>query len=577
MALIEKLKFDVSLYEGLQNLECFGKKVGENWPVVYIINDNKEAYVGETHHASVRMKQHMENPERKKLTEIRLISGEDFNKSVILDLESFLIKHMGADGKYKLQNGNNGLQDHDYFNRLKYEGDFQIIWNALKEEKIVDHTIEEIENSNLYKYSPYKSLGNDQRKAEADILEAFEQYAKNENGVSIIVRGGAGTGKTILAIYLMKLFADINKENAAEPAEDVYIDENLESIFAADRLSGISKIGIVFPQATLKASVKDVFDHMSSLSKKMVLGTSDVVDDYIKTGKKFDLLIADEAHRLKCRNKGHLSSYPKFDSCNKSLGLDHDYGTELDWIMKCSRNQIIFRDELQTIRPCDIDADDFRDIIKKYSGVSMELALETQWRCEGGNDYISYLKSILACKPELEKCTFDNYDFKLYSDVDKMINDIKKLDSQIGLCRNAAGYAWKWKSKNKKDKSIYDIEIQGHKYRWNSTYENWIASENSINEIGCIHTLQGYDLNYVGLIVGEDIKFDPMTKKIYADKDCYFDQQGKSGVANDLGALKEYLTNIYLTLMTRGIKGTYLYICNDELREYFKNYVDVVD
>ena len=72
MALIEKLKFDVSLYEGLQNLECFGKKVGENWPVVYIINDNKEAYVGETHHASVRMKQHMENPERKKLTEIKI-------------------------------------------------------------------------------------------------------------------------------------------------------------------------------------------------------------------------------------------------------------------------------------------------------------------------------------------------------------------------------------------------------------------------------------------------------------------------------------------------------------------------
>ncbi len=572
MALIEKLKFDVNLYEGLQNLECFGKRVGENWPVVYIINDNEEAYVGETHHASVRMKQHMENPERKKLTEIRLISGEDFNKSVILDLESFLIKHMGADGKYKLQNGNNGLQDHDYFNRLKYEGDFQIIWNSLKDEKIVEHTIEEIENSNLYKYSPYKSLGLDQRKAEVDILEAFKQYAKNENGVSIIVRGGAGTGKTILAIYLMKLFADTNRDID----KNEYLDTP-EGVITADSISGISKIGIVFPQATLKASVKDVFDHMNSLSKKMVLGTSDVVDDYIKTGEKFDLLVVDEAHRLKCRNKGHLSSYPKFDSCNKKLGLDHDYGTELDWIMKCSRNQIIFRDELQTIRPCDIDADDFRDIIKKYSGVSMELALETQWRCEGGNDYISYLKDILACKPELKKCTFDNYDFKLYCDVDKMINDIKKLDSQMGLCRNAAGYAWKWKSKGKKDKSIYDIEIQGHKYRWNSTYENWIASRNSINEIGCIHTLQGYDLNYVGLIIGEDIKFNPMTKKIYADKDCYFDQQGKSGVANDPDALREYLLNIYLTLMTRGIKGTYLYICNDELRDYFKNYVDVVD
>lgn len=98
-----------------------------------------------------------------------------------------------------------------------------------------------------------------------------------------------------------------------------------------------------------------------------------------------------------------------------------------------------------------------------------------------------------------------------------------------------------------------------------------------MNEIGCIHTLQGYDLNYVGLIIGEDIKYDKETGKIYADKDHYFDQQGKSGVANDQEALKEYLLNIYLTLMTRGIKGTYLYVCDDDLREYFKRFVDVAE
>ena len=573
MAAIDKLEFDVNISENLLELEHYGKRVGENWPVVYILNNSREAYIGETHHASVRMNQHMDNPERRRLTEIRIISGEDFNKSVILDLEAFLIKHMGADGKYKLQNGNNGLQDHDYYNRTKYEEGFQHIWKNLKKEGLVEHSITEIENSNLYKYSPYKTLGTDQRAAEQKILEALAELVKVGKGVTIIVRGGAGTGKTILAIYLMTLFADINRKSVGEQNPDDYLDENAESVVAAESIRGITKIGIIFPQATLKESVKDIFKSISGLDKKMVMGTTEMVDEYLDSGKKYDLLIVDEAHRLKCRYNGHLSSYAKFDACNKALELSHDYGTELDWIMKCSWNQIIFRDELQTVRPCDITADNFRDIIDgKYNTTRMEIALDTQWRCLGGNDYINYLKELLACSPGLKKQVFEDYDFKIYTDVNRMVEDIKKLDAKLGLCRNAAGYAWKWISK--KDKSLCDIEIQGYKYRWNSTYKNWIASDNSINEIGCIHTLQGYDLNYVGVIIGNDLKFNPETKQIYADKDCYFDQQGKSGVASKPEELKEYIKNIYLTLMTRGIKGTYLYICDEALREYFMEYVE---
>lgn len=573
MAQIDKLQFDMHITENLKGITHYGKSVGENWPIVYVLNNDKEAYVGETHHASIRMNQHQANPDRNRLTEIRIISGNNFNKSVILDLESFLIKHMGADGKYKLQNGNNGLQDHDYYDRAAYQEDFRKIWNKLRKEGVVDHTITEIENSNIYKYSPYKSLGEDQIRAENEILSAFAEYAGGEDGVTIVVRGGAGTGKTILAIYLMKLFADVKRKSDIESVLDDHLDEDVETIYAAESLGNISKIGIVFPQSTLNASVKDVFKSIDGLSPKMVLSTSGVVDDYVATGEKFDLLIVDEAHRLKCRNKGHLSSYGKFDKCNKELGLDKMEGTELDWIKICSRNQIIFRDELQTVRPCDIDAEDFKKITeKRYRGPVVELGLDTQWRCEGGNGYINYVRNILSNrKPPFQ--TFENYDFKLYHDVDKMVQDIKAKNEEIGLCRNAAGYAWKWISK--KDKSLYDIEIDGHKYRWNTTYTNWIASPTSVDEIGCIHTLQGYDLNYVGLIIGEDIKFDRTTGEIYADKDCYHDQQGKSGVAFKPDELKQYLLNIYLTLMTRGIKGTYLYVCDDGLREYFEQYVEV--
>ena len=572
MATIDSFEFNIESVNEIRKLRHYGNMVGENWPVVYVLNDDKEAYVGETVNAARRAEQHLGNNQKKNLTEIRIITDKDFNKSVILDLESYLIKHMAADGKYSLINGNNGIQDHDYYNRSEYENGFKTIWNKLHKLGIVKSTIEDIENSELYKYSPYKSLGPEQRQAELDILKAFEEHRDDEGGVRIIVRGGAGTGKTILAIYLMKLFADINSKNDEVIELDDYLDEDAEYIYASERLVGIEKIGIVFPQKSLRTSLKDVFRGISSLSPDMVLDTTDVVNDYIKTGKKYDLLIVDEAHRLKCRDKGHLSFYPKYDKCNEALGLEKIPGTELDWIIKCSHNQIIFRDELQTIRPCDIDADDFRKIIEeRYPGTVIEQALNTQWRCMGGNDYVDYVKQILSNRAS-ERKTIENYDFKLYTDVDRMVRDIKELDEKMGLCRVAAGYAWRWVSK--KDKSAYDIVIDNHSYRGNSTYDNWITSKNAINEIGCIHTVQGYDLNYLGVIIGEDIKYNTDRKEIYADKNNYYDQQGKSGVAEDPEALRDYLTNIYLTLMTRGIRGTYVYVCDPALREYMAQFIE---
>ena len=572
MATVDKFDFTNDALIKIRSLKHYNAKVGENWPVVYVLNNDEEAYVGETVNAVRRTEQHLGNPAKRNLTEIRIITDKDFNKSVVLDLESYLIKHMAADGKYSLLNGNNGIQDHDYYDRSVYEDKFRLIWNKLKKLGVVKKTIEDIENSELYKYSPYKSLGSEQFNAEMEILQALEEYGACENGARIIVTGGAGTGKTILAIYLIKLFADINYKSIGDPDPDDYIDEDPEVVYAAERIDGINKIGIVFPQKSLRTSLKDVFKGIKSLDPSMVLDTTDVVRNYLETGEKYDLLIVDEAHRLKCRNKGHLSFYGRFDQCNRDLGLDKMKGTELDWIYMCSRNQIIFRDDLQTIRPCDIDAEDFREITeKRYPANVVRQALSTQWRCLGGNGYIDYLKKIMSCTVT-EHQKIDNYEFKIYDDVGKMHEDIKKLNDEFGLCRMAAGYAWRWITK--KDKNAYDIVIGNNKFRWNSTYDNWITTPNAVNEVGCIHTVQGYDLNYLGVIIGEDIKYDPVSKEIYVDKDNYFDQQGKSGVANDPESLREYISNIYITLMTRGIRGTFIYVCNPELRNYMEKFID---
>jgi len=570
---IDTFDFNTTTSSQVSQLRHDKNNVGLNWPIVYVINNDKEAYVGETVSASRRIDQHLQVKQRQKLTEIRIISDSNFNKSVALDLESFLIKYMASDGKYVLQNGNSGIHDHEYFNRHEYRDEFRKIWKKLKKEGVVDNTLDEIENSEIFKYSPYKSLGDEQTDAVIRILKLFAEH--NDEEMTAIIRGGAGTGKTIVAVFLMKYLADINDpewldyssfndEAEMTDALDVYLSENIRNI---------KKIGLVVPQKSLQSSLRDVFKSVRLLDKKMVLTPAEVVDDYRKTGKPFDLLIVDEAHRLRCRYRGNVSHHPTIINRNKYLGLDERKGTELDWIMLCSRNQILFRDDRQTVRPCDLREEEFMDILcSKYRTPKAQLTLDTQWRCLGGKDYIDYMHDILWCTAQGFQ-EIQNYDLKLYENCHQMYEDIRKKNDEMGLCRMAAGYAWPWDRNNPDD---YTIDIQGYQYRWNRKYDNWITTETAPEEIGCIHTLQGYDLNYAGIIIGNDLKYDPKNKRIISDKTNYFDTLGKAGVSDDPEALKDYLCNIYLTLLTRGIRGTYIYVCDDELREYMSQFFEIV-
>ena len=571
---IDKFEFNTDASPQVRKLHYDEHSVGSNWPIVYVINDKKEAYVGETLNAARRIDQHLQNEQRQKLTEIRIISDDNFNKSVTLDLEAFLIKYMASDEKFVLQNGNAGIHDHEYFDKHSYREEFRQIWKKLIELGIAEKTIDEIEDSELYKYSPYKSLGDEQLDAVTGILKLLASDDHKQK--TIIVRGGAGTGKTIVATYLMKYLADINDSDGLGDLEydDEAEDREIMDVFASENITGIKKIGLVVPQKSLKSSLQDVFSKVRLLDKNMVLMPSDVVKDYKKTGEPFDLLIVDEAHRLRCRYHGNVSSHPVIINGNKALELDERMGTELDWIMLCSRNQVLFRDELQTVRPCDLTAQDFMSILQdQYHGPTAQYALDTQWRCLGGNDYIEYLKDIFAGRAEGFR-PIANYDLKLYRSCHQMYEDIQEKNRELTLCRMAAGYAWPW---DRKRPDEYTIQIQGHKYRWNRKYENWIGTETSPEEIGCIHTLQGYDLNYAGIIIGNDLKYDKDKKEIVSDKTNYFDGLGKAGVANDPEALREYLCNIYLTLLTRGIKGTYIYVCDDALREYMEQYFPIVE
>lgn len=538
---------------------------GMNWPIVYILNGDKEVYVGETANAYQRMKQHKRNPIRKKLDKVNIIYDSEFNKSAILDIESLLINYMLADQKYKLQNISSGMNSQsNYYLRENYLNKFDDIWKTLLKQGLVNHERLYLENLDIFKFSPYKTLTEDQHIVAIEIIKALIENKSKNSKSTFIVSGVPGTGKSVLAVYLMKLLIE-----SQQSINELRFDDNINFITLLILISqyhGKLKVGLVIPMESLRKTLKNVFKQVHGLRANMVIGPSEVIKEH------YDILIVDEAHRLRRRVNLMPGLAHTFDNVNDHLKIEN--GDELDWIMRSSDHQIFFYDPNQSVKPSDVRKEKFREIINQVG--TIQFTLTSQMRVKGGDYYISSIYKLLEQKLN-KQIEVENYELKIFEDVEDMYQLIRLKNKEDGLCRMVAGYAWPWKTKEVnyediKKQNLYDIVINDYHYIWNHTNKDWVNSLNAINEIGCIHTVQGYDLNYVGVIIGNEIKYDSISQNIYIDEKNYCDRNGKKSLQTQK-ELFDYIINIYKVLLTRGIKGTYIYICDLELREYFKHYI----
>ncbi|WHE35075.1 DNA/RNA helicase domain-containing protein [Microbacterium sp. BDGP8] len=549
-----------------------------NWPVVYVLDSAGApgpplVYVGETINAASRMEQHLRNPAKAALRRSRVVIDEAFNKSACLDLESHLIRWLAGDGHFTVLNGNEGIIDARYYERERYRESFRDVFEQLRSEGLFQRSIPEIENTDLFKLSPFKVLTHEQAIAVEQIVEALLQDLAAGTRSTSVIQGNPGTGKTIVAIFLMKLLGDIRDYDDADEVEqdslfaEFFVPENREL------LRGV-RIGLVVPQQSLRDSIKKVFRKTPKVSEELVLNPFDVG----KSTVPFDLLIVDETHRLNRRaNQSSGIRNRDFAEINARLfGVDDTTKTQLDWVRAQSRHQILLIDERQGVRPADLPSDVLDTEVRGAQRDNRWFPLARQMRVRADADYVGFTRQLLRGELRAgDRPDFGAYDLRFFDSVAGMQAAIRKRDREVGLARLVAGYAWDWKTRG--NKPGFDFELEGIPFTWNRTDKDWINSPGSLEEVGSIHTVQGYDLNYTGVIIGNDLCYDG---RVVVDRAAYRDRKGKENLSQlgrrttdaDLLALVQ---NIYGVLLTRGILGTYVYVCDPDLREYMRSVIDV--
>jgi len=486
-----------------------------------------------------------------------------------------LIQHFSADNRYIVINKNDGMRDHNYYHRGEYQKQFAEIWEKLRELKLAVNTVDEINNSTLFKFSPYKTLNRDQMTCVYNILENLDEAIANDTRSLTLIDGDAGTGKSITIMFLIKLLADLNSFN---PETDTVEEDSCFGFFFEQKIINErfknKRIAVVVPQGSLLSHVRKIF-------KKIDLGNTDIqFFSPIQFGNcpdDFDITIVEEGHLLKVGFTGQTGK--QYYDINRRLFNDNQIHTELDWVMKKSRNVVMVFSQKQRVRPLNIDIRDVEGFQNDF--IYRHEYLQTQMRSLGGKLFIDYIEKIFSQSPPQHADVFPDFELKLYRDFRRFVEDIKTKNQVVGLSRLIAGFSWEWKSKNNPEE--YDIRIDGVHLRWNSNTDNWIESSRSVEEVGCIYTIQGEDLNYVGVIIGEELLY--RDGKLVYNPDGYKDKGAKRRSMSQVidnhtltnEQMLQQILNVYKVLLSRSIKGTYVYVCDPQLREYLSQFFQVID
>lgn len=366
-----------------------------------------------------------------------------------------------------------------------------------------------------------------------EILQTAIQCMSDQKKRTVVVKGGPGTGKTVVAINLLAkltnkgLFVQYTSKNSAP--RNVY--------------------------------VKKLTGHKKTSISNMFKGSGSYVD---AEENSVDIIICDEAHRL-----------------NNKSGMFHNLGeNQIKEIIYASLCSVFFIDESQRVTLSDIGT--VSEIVKwadEYDSEVQEMELVSQFRCNGSDGYLAWLDGVLEIR---ETANFDMKDIDYDLRIMDSANEVRELIIECNKARNQsrilAGYCWEWLKEGQNNSDVHDIKIGDFEMSWNlGNTSTFAIDENSVNEIGCIHTSQGLEFDYAGVIIGDDMRYEnghivtDFTKRAKTDQSLKgIKKLYKENPEYALKEADEIIKNTYRTLMTRGMKGCYVYCTDKNLADHLR-------
>lgn len=520
-------------------------------------------YVGETYDVVERTKKHYADGQDKENWQYQLthcsnpphcfiIGHPHFNRSFTLDVENQLIEYL-LPGDNKVINARSNPQN-EYYPVEEFEKVFNSIWEQLrKHNNTLFRPLSEIEQSAFFKASPLKKLTNDQLLAKETILaKVADALNRGLEGQLIFVQGEAGTGKTVLNSALF-----------------------YEMITKGKDLLGRTIDCHLMVNHDQQLSVYEQIAHRLDLGDDVVHKPTSFINKYSRK-KKVDIAFIDEGHLLLTRGKQSYTGH-----------------NQLEDIIQRARVTVLMFDEYQVLT-----AEEYwePEVLDKFKDLSHNqrnyLGLSQQLRMKCSPSTIQWINDFVLNRRVTRFVKDPDYIVKSFNSPKELEKEIKRRALSDPLSRIVASYDWPYnKDKRPSKRKYWDVRIDGWSKPWN--YEtladlsererraikkqSWAEQAHTIDEVGSTFTIQGFDLSYVGVILGPSVKY-VNNEIVFSPSDSFNMKAKQKRTLND-GTKKSFgetfIRNEVKVLLTRGVKGLFIYACDKELRKALKNIADI--
>lgn len=390
------------------------------------------------------------------------------------------------------------------------------------------------------------SLLDDQIVARNTILDKIKRLETFSRKSVILVKGGPGTGKTVIALHLLAMIAGMKGKN-------------IEVHYATKSKPLLEGVKFNLPRnSDAQLLFHNVTQYVPAICEE----------------NGIDVLLVDEAHRM---TKSANTQFTK--RANRTDLL------QVETLIRASKITVFFIDDKQVIRGLEVGSTALiREYAKKYNAMIEEVQLTSQFRCNGSDNYLDWLEQVLYNRQATSAFDKKEFDFKIFDSPDELYSTIKEKNSlPQTTARLCAGFCWPWSSDlDSNGDLVKDVRIGSFAMPWEThkdikkipagyvKWYEWAYKPEGIKQVGCIYTAQGFEFDYVGVIVGPDIVYNNYTglveTNIKESKDPVLKRSGEK--------VDEYIRNIYRVLMSRGMKGCYVYFCDKPLRTYVERMLE---